>query len=63
LVGYTIYYGVNPAALTQSVMVSGGSTLTRQITGLTPGTYYFAMTARTATEESGQTNLASRIVQ
>lgn len=63
LVGYRIYYGTDQASLSQSVDVGGGTTLSRQITGLTPGTYYFAMTARTATEESGQTNLASKVVQ
>jgi hypothetical protein len=45
LSGYTIYYGTTEGALTQSVVVSGASTLTYTITGLTTGTWYFAVAA------------------
>lgn len=48
LVGYTIYYGTTEGALTQSTVVSGASTLTDTITGLTPGTWYFAVAADAA---------------
>ena len=48
LTGYTVYYGTTEGALTQSVAVSGASTLTYTITGLTTGTWYFAVAADAA---------------
>jgi len=45
LTGYTIYYGISQGSLTKSVAVSGASTLTYQVTGLTSGTWYFAVAA------------------
>jgi hypothetical protein len=48
LTGYTIYYGTTEGALTQSVVVSGATTLTYTITGLTTGTWYFAVAADAA---------------
>ena len=48
LTGYTIYYGTTAGALTQSVVVSGASTLTYTISGLTAGTWYFAVAADAA---------------
>jgi hypothetical protein len=48
LTGFTIYYGTTEGALTQSVVVSGASTLTYTITGLTTGTWYFAVAADAA---------------
>ena len=48
LSGYTIYYGTTEGALTQSVVVSGASTLTYTISGLTAGTWYFAVAADAA---------------
>jgi hypothetical protein len=48
LSGYTIYYGTTEGALTQSVVVSGATTLTYTITGLTTGTWYFAVAADAA---------------
>jgi hypothetical protein len=48
LSGYTIYYGTTEGSLTQSVVVSGATTLTYTITGLTTGTWYFAVAADAA---------------
>jgi hypothetical protein len=48
LAGYTVYYGTTEGALTQSVVVSGASTLTYTISGLTAGTWYFAVAADAA---------------
>jgi trimeric autotransporter adhesin len=48
LSGYTIYYGTSQSDLTQSVVVSGPSTLSYEITGLASGTWYFAVAADAA---------------
>jgi len=45
LSGYRIFYGTSPSTMIQSVDVSGASTASRTITGLSPGTYYFAVAA------------------
>ncbi len=45
LAGYRIYYGTSANALTQSINVSGAATLTQEVTGLTSGTWYFAIAA------------------
>ena len=57
LVGYRIYYGTSPTAMTLTMTVAGGGTLSAQIPGLVAGTYYVSVTARTATEESALTNV------
>ena len=45
LSSYRIFYGTSPSTMIQSVDVSGASTTSRTITGLSPGTYYFAVAA------------------
>jgi hypothetical protein len=45
LAGYNIYYGTDPSNLTKSIEVAGASTTTYTVTGLTAGTYYFAVAA------------------
>jgi hypothetical protein len=45
LTGYHIYYGTSASALTQSVAVSGASTTSSEISGLTSGTWFFAVAA------------------
>jgi hypothetical protein len=45
LAGYQVYYGTSAGALTQSISVSGGATLTCDVTGLASGTWYFAVVA------------------
>jgi len=45
LSSYRIFYGTSPSTMIQSVDVSGASTASRTITGLSPGTYYFAVAA------------------
>jgi hypothetical protein len=63
ITGYTIYYGTDPSLATnKTVVVNGGTTASQQVTGLTSGTYYFAITTRTASEESFRSNPASIIV-
>ena len=57
--GYRIVYGTSPSALSQSVEVAGPSTTSRTITGLAPGTYFFAVAAVNA---SGVTSEPSNAV-
>jgi hypothetical protein len=45
LAGYNIYYGTDPSNLTKSIDVAGASTTTYVVTGLSAGTYYFAVSA------------------
>jgi Fibronectin type III domain len=63
LTGYHIYYGTNPGALTQSVAVSGTTTTSYEITGLTSGTWYFAVAADAADgTESAPSNVGSKTI-
>jgi hypothetical protein len=63
LTGYTIYYGTAQSALTQSVVVSGASTITYEITGLASGTWYFAVAANAADgTESAMSNIGSKTI-
>jgi hypothetical protein len=48
LAGYTVYYGTSPANLSQSVKVSNPGLATYAVTGLTSGTWYFAIAAYSA---------------
>ena len=45
LKGYHIYYGTSASALTKSVAISGATTTTSEISGLTSGTWFFAVAA------------------
>jgi hypothetical protein len=61
LTGYTIYYGTSENSLTQSVLVSGASTTSYEITGLTSGTWYFAIAADAADgTQSAMSNIGSK---
>jgi len=63
LTGYTIYYGNSPSALTQSVVVKGASSTGYEITGLTSGTWYFAVAANAADGiESAMSNVSSNTI-
>jgi hypothetical protein len=63
LTGFTIYYGTNQSALTQSVVVSGATTTTYEITGLASGTWYFAVAANASDgTESAQSNVGSKTI-
>jgi hypothetical protein len=48
LAGYTVYYGTNPGDLSQSVKISNPGLATYAVTGLTSGTWYFAVTSYSA---------------
>ena len=61
LSGYTIYYGTSQSDLTQSVVVSGTSTLSYEITGLASGTWYFGVAADAADgTESAMSSIGSK---
>jgi hypothetical protein len=63
LTGYHIYYGTTEGALTQSIVVSGASTTTYEITGLSSETWYFAVAADAADgTESAPSNVGSKTI-
>jgi len=63
LSGYTIYYGTSASALTQSVVITDATTTTCEVTGLAPGTWYFAVAAAAQDgTESAQSNLGSKVI-
>jgi hypothetical protein len=60
LSGYTIYYGTNASALTQTIQVASPSATSYVVSGLSPGTYYFAVAANTTVgTQSAQTSAVS----
>ncbi len=62
LSGYKIYYGTASKSYSQTVSVSGASTLQRTIT-LTPGTWYFALAAVDAQgAESAKSSEVSKVI-
>lgn len=63
LAGYNIYYGTDPSNLTKSIDVSGASTTTYTVTGLTAGTYYFAVAAyNTEGADSPLSNIGQKTI-
>jgi hypothetical protein len=63
LTGYHIYYGTTQGALNQSVAVSGATTTTYTVTGLSTGTWYFAVAADAADgTESARSNVGSKTI-
>ena len=61
--GYRVHYGTSPTNLTRSVLVSGVGITSRVISGLAPGTYYFAVTTLNSTgTESDRSNAAAKTV-
>jgi hypothetical protein len=63
LSGYHIYYGTAPGALTQSIAISGATTTSYEITGLSSGTWYFAVAADAADgTESAPSNIGSKTI-
>ena len=61
--GYRIYYGRSPANLSDSILVPGAGATSYVISGLTPGTHYFAVaTLNSAGVASDLSNAASKTV-
>lgn len=64
LAGYRINYGTSRTALSNSINVANPGATSRTISGLTPATWYFSMTAYTnAGVESGPSVTASKTIQ
>jgi hypothetical protein len=60
LAGYTIYYGTSASALTQTIQVASPSATSYVVSGLSSGTYYFAIAAYTTVgTQSAQTAAVS----
>jgi Fibronectin type III domain len=60
LSGYTIYYGTSPSALSHSIPASATAT-SYEITGLAPGTWYFAVAADAKVgTQSAMSNIGSK---
>jgi len=61
--GYRIYYGPSPANLPDSILVPGAGATSHVISGLTQGTYYFAVaTLNSVGVASDLSNAASKTV-
>lgn len=64
LAGYWIYYGTSPDALTKSVQIANPGVATYVLSNLSPGTWYFSMTAySTANVQSSDSAVASRVIE
>ena len=63
LAGYDIYYGTSASSLTQKVQVSNVGLTNYVISGLTSGTWYFAVAAYTTSgAQSSLSNVASKTI-
>jgi len=61
LAGYRIHYGPSITELNQLIEVSGAGSTTYVVTGLTSGTYYFAVSAYNSFGVEGAlSNIASK---
>jgi hypothetical protein len=61
LSGYTVFYGTSPSSLTQSVFASGADITSYTVTGLSKGTWYFAVAANALDgTQSSMSNVASK---
>ena len=63
LAGYHIRYGTDPTGLSKTIDLNSTSTTAYEITGLSPGTYYFAISAYTAEgSESAQSDVGYKTI-
>ncbi len=63
LAGYTISFGLSPTSLSQSVNVTDPSATTYTVTGLSPGTWYFEISAySSAGTQSAPSNTANKTI-
>ena len=63
LAGYYVYYGTSANALTMSVTISDAAATSYVLSGLSPGTYYFAVVAYNAAGmDSPESNTASKSI-
>ena len=63
LAGYWIYYGTSANAMTKTVQVANPGILTYVLSNLSPGTWYFAITAYTTADvQSVESAVASGVI-
>ncbi len=63
LAGYRIYYGTSASSLTRQIQVANAGISTYVVSGLTGGTYYFAVRAyNSAGVESTSSNIVTKII-
>jgi hypothetical protein len=62
LSGYIISYGTNAGSLSQQISLSNPSLSSYVVSGLSAGTWYFAITAVTSGLDSGFSNTASKTI-
>lgn len=63
LTGYRVYYGTDPSIFSNAVEIAGASKTTYDVTGLSAGTYYFAVTAYNADGiESPMSNIGNKTI-
>jgi hypothetical protein len=63
LAGYHIYYGTSQSAMTSTITVASATETSYVVTGLAPGTYYFAVVAYNSTgADSSESNVASKTI-
>jgi Putative Ig domain len=63
LAGYWLYYGTSANAMTKTVKIANPGILTYVLSNLSPGTWYFAVTAYTsANVQSNQSGVASNTI-
>jgi Fibronectin type III domain len=61
--GYRVHYGTSPTNLTQSIPISGAAVTSHVVSGLTPGTYYFAVATLNSNQaSSARSNVVSKTV-
>jgi Fibronectin type III domain len=63
LAGYHIHYGTSQDNLTKVIDLAGTGTTEYEVSGLAPGTYYFAISAYTAMgTESAQSDVGNKTI-
>jgi hypothetical protein len=63
LAGYTISFGLSPTSLSQSLNVTDPSATSYTVTGLSPGTWYFEISAySSAGTQSAPSNTANKTI-
>jgi hypothetical protein len=63
LAGYHIHYGTSQDNLTKVIDLAGTGTTEYEVSGLAPGTYYFAVTAYTAMgTESAESDIGNKTI-
>jgi hypothetical protein len=63
LAGYRIYYGTDPAELTELINIAGADSTSYVVDGLATGTYYFSVMAYNSSGfNSGRSNIADQSI-